>query len=410
MDELGLLLSFDGKTYKVEPQAGEPGEASPSESTLRRRGWLRRRKNDAPADDPPQPAPLLAETPGELLELLINQLNERPTPPNAKPSDQPEAVHELADRLFGAYTLDGGKAHLAGCHLTDSPLVRLTELVENEDGAVAPLHRYYDELGAPLSDDMVKRLGVDRVEPFSNHPPRLDEGRLSRMLESAWGGNQKSSESVALATIVWAKKASGRLRFEFGEESVDTPFEGWASLLDPPPVTCPMTGQPTFHLATVEGGLIAAAEEIATCEVSSERRVRSELQVCTATGKKVDPKHLGECSVSGDLVLADRLSPCPKCGQKVSPLILSPGDCRGCVSPTRVSKEDSRIAAIVDEHPHLLGKGDPSRSWSLSETRTAYVLERVGWFRRRVVTLDKQTLKVLRQAKASRFSPTWRLV
>ena len=41
------------------------------------------------------------------------------------PADQPSSVHQLTDRLFGAYTVDDGKVHLAGCRLDDCLFLRL---------------------------------------------------------------------------------------------------------------------------------------------------------------------------------------------------------------------------------------------------------------------------------------------
>lgn len=402
-DELGVRLAFDGKAYRFEPADPAPPEEnrSSSDSTIRR-SWFRRR---APKEEASPETPVddfTCESPSDVVLELVERLAARDTPPRARPIEQPTAVHDFAHRLFKAYTLDGGRAHLAGCHLEDTPLVRLTTLDASGE-APTVTHRYYDELGEPIEAGLAMRLGLDRVMPCGDPAPRLDAGRRERMLASA--RRREGDRQESLVTLVWAKRATGRLRFEFGDESLDAPFEGWAATLEAPPVVCPHTGVETFHLATTDEGVIAAAEAIAACQVSGERRLRSELRACTASGKLASSEHLGDCAASGEPVLKSTLTDCPRCGLSVSPTALHGGDCQACRSAERVTQDAIPWDAILTAHPGLA-----AHNWRIGQTAAAYVLESSGWLRRRVVTLDRETLGVLHAAEAARFSAVWRPV
>lgn len=400
-DELGVRVAFDGKVYRIEEDAPTATDGSATESAVRR-SWFRRRPPKEDQAETPAPEPFAAETPAELLDELVSRLRERPEPTHARPVSQPTAVHDLSAKLFAAYKLDGGQAHLAGCHFDDVPLVRLTWVVDGEDGSQTIEHRYTDELGEPLEWSQVEALGVDRVAPWGPSSPKIDEGRLARMLESA---RHSATGEPSLETIVWAKRAWGRLRFEFGDKSVDAPFEGWARMLKAPPVVCPQTGVETFHLATIEGGAIAAAEQIDVCTVTKRRRLLCELVKCSVTGKLAEPEFVGRCAASGEPVLKSQLVKCERCGLRVAPSAKRGGDCDACRRPKRVGAGDPRMQAIIAARPKLA-----KQKWALAETPVAYVLESSGWLRRRVVSLDKETLAVLHAAEASRMSTVWRPV
>jgi hypothetical protein len=220
------------------------------------------------------------------------------------------------------------------------------------------------------------------------------------MLESA---RRSVNVAPALETIVWAKRARGRLRFEFGDKSVDAPFEGWARLLKAPPVVCPLTGVETFHLATIEDGDIAAAEQIGVCVVTRRRRLLRDLVKCSATGDLAESEHFGRCAASGKPVLKIRLVKCDRCGLLVAPTAKQKSDCEACSRVKRVGADDPRLRVIVAKHPNLA-----KLKWALAETPVAFVLETSGWFRRRVLSIDKQTLAVVQAAEASRMSSIWR--
>ncbi|QDV76067.1 hypothetical protein [Botrimarina mediterranea] len=399
-DELGVRVAFDGKLYRIEEDvhAAAP-DASTTESAARR-SWFRRRSPKEEAAEGPEP--FATETPAELLGELVNRLRERPEVTHARPVSQPTAVHDLSAQLFAAYKLDGGQAHLAGCHFDDVPLVRLTWVQEGDDGAQSIEHRYYDELGEPLEWSLAEALGVDRVAPLAGPTPRIEPERLARMLESV---RRHADVAPSLETVVWAKRAWGRLRFEFSDQSIDAPFEGWARLLKAPPVVCPLTGVDTYHLTTIEGGEIAAAEQVGVCDVTKHRRLLADLVKCSATGRLAEPEYVGRCAASGEPVLKSQLVRCDRCGLLVAPAAKRSGDCDACRRAKRVGADDPRLLAIVAKHPKLA-----KRNWALTETPVAYVIEASGWFRRRVASFDKESLTVIHAAEASRMSSVWRPV
>lgn len=406
-DELGCRLAYDGAAYRLDPLEPADEEGAPSESGLRR-SWFRRRtaaeepRPDA-ADTPP---PFHAEHPADIVAELVERLGARGGPPNARPVDPPESVHDLSARMFAAYTLDGGQAHLAGFHLEDWPLVRLTTVGETEEDTPSVHHAYCDELGRPLDAELVQSLGVDRVAPTAAATPRLDDGRRERMLESARSTAHPNGAdgAPALATIVWVKRATGRVRFEFGEESIDAKFDGWAQTLQPPPVVCPASGRPTYHLATVEGGAIAAAEQIAECSVTGHRRVLADLGRCASTDRLAEPEWLAECPVSGETVLRTELHACRLCDQQVSRSASPEGVCRACREKQRVATGDPRVARLLDAHPALRGWS----SWRVSETRDVLIAESKRRLRCVQWVFDRTKLELLHAVATPRLLSSWR--
>lgn len=398
-DELGVRLAFDGKEYRFEPTDPTPPaeSANRTDSTIRR-SWFRRRAPkeeapDTPADD------FTCESPSDVVLELVERLNARDTPPMARPIKQPTAVHDFAHRLFEAYTLDGGRAHLAGCHLEDTPLVRLTTLdAEGETPSVS--HRYYGELGEAIDAELAERLGLDRVAPTGDPAPRLDAGRFERMLGSA---RRQEDATPSLTTIVWAKRATGRLRFEFGDESVDTPFEGWAATLAAPPVICPQTGAETFHLATTEDGLIAAAEVIAACELTGARRLQSELVRCAVSGKRVAEELAQRCPVLQVHVLNDEMTACPRCDELVAKSALVGNGCRGCERVVRAPRQDARLAKLLGDYPSLA----KMKPWRLGETENRLIAIGGGWTGRVLLVLDRETGELITAKRRGLFGP-WR--
>lgn len=403
-DELGVRLEFDGTVYRIEDAGpAEPSDASASESTIRR-GWFRRRPKPETEDAAePEPEPFTADAPADVVEELVRRLNDAGEPIHARPIEQPTAVHELSARLFDAYKLDAGQAHLAGCHFEDVPLVRLTWLADSEEATPRIEHRFFDELGVPLAWTEAVALGVDRIAPMADPIPRVEAGRLERMLTSAT--KSAASDPPALATLVWAKRAWGRLRFEFGDESLDTEFEGWARTLEAPPAVCPATGTETFHLAATDDGRIAAAESITPSVVTGRRALASELVACSATGLLAEAEHFAPCAATAEPVLLTELASCNRCGLSVGTREKHAGDCNACRAAEPVALDEATWGKAVAAHPKLA-----ARKWQATQTADAYVLESSGWFRRNVVTLDRQSLAVLHAAEASRFSSTWRPV
>ncbi|MEN0109705.1 MAG: hypothetical protein AAF805_03180 [Planctomycetota bacterium] len=403
-DELGGRLDAAPGRYRLLPRPPDAtaGGASPTESAVRR-GWFGRRvesQRGLEADT------IEAETPLELVDALAARLAAKPDLPAGHPVEQPEAVHDLSARLFAAYLLEGGQAHLAGFHLEDVPLVRLTSVSESDDGAPLVAHRYYDEVGAPIDRGLAASLGLERVASFAERSPRLDDARRERMLASARhaDGRPPEGDAPALASIVWAKRASGQLRFEFGDESLDTPFEGWARTLQAPPAVCPQTGVKTYHLATVEGGAIAAADQIDVCCLSGHRRVRGDLAACADTGRLAEPERLAECPITGDRVLPERLKPCRLCDQPVSPPANPEGVCRACRSKRRVSGSDPRVAILLERHAGLRRWG----RWRVAETRDVVIAESARGVRCVQWVFSKDGYELIHAVSTLRFASTWR--
>ncbi|TWT96803.1 hypothetical protein Pla108_25770 [Botrimarina colliarenosi] len=405
-DELGVRVAFDGKVYRVEAidEATDP-EPPVGESSLRR-SWFRRRqsKADAAGPDPEPIEPFTTTTPADLLQELVQRLVERPGVTHARPVSQPTAVHDLSARLFSAYQLDGGQAHLAGCHFDDVPLVRLTWIKLADDGSQQVTHRFFDELGAPVDWGKVQRLGVDRIAPIGEPAPRIDEARLDRMTDSAKRAAGGEADPPALVTIVWAKRAWGRLRFEFGDKSIDAPFDGWAQTLTAPAVVCPQTGVETFHLATDSEGEIAAAEELATCCVSGERRVRSRLGQCVATGQWADAEHLSDCPITAASVLTTKRVRCRLCDQQVSPTACPEGVCTACRNKERVGQGDPRLQRLFEKYPKMRRWG----GWRVAETDAALLVEASRLLRSVQWTFDKATLELLHAVATPRLASSWR--
>lgn len=401
-DELGLVLKTEGPAYLLEapPAADDPETPPPL-----RRSWFRRRGAEAAPGEEALPEPPLVTTDAHrLVDELLRRLRERGEVTHARPERQPEAVHELSARLFDAYELDGeGRAHLAGFHLDDTPLVLLVSVLGDATPEVRL--RYYDELGAPLPWDEATPLGLDRLAPIGDAAPRLDNGRRDRMLESAHRAAREAGVApIDLAAIVWAKRAWGRIRFDFGDQSVDAEFDGWARTLRAPKVVCPLTGVETYHLATVHGGKIAAADQIAVCAVTGHRRVRSDLEACAATGELAEPDALVECPVTLQRVLPSQIDRCRLCEQRVSRPACPDNVCRACREKSRVGADDERIVRLLQEHPGLAGWGH----WRLSQTRDVLIVEASRRLRNVLLVLRRDTLEPVRAMASLRVASSWR--
>ncbi len=323
---------------------------------------------------------------------------------HAMPADQPLGAHQVASRLFPAYTIDGGNVHLAGCSLDDRLFVR----IEFADGEQS-LQMYVDSDGREVEPAMIESLGMDKLDKLEK-PPQEFKAEVTRLLLA--GGRRAAERLPAVIvpeptamTAIWCKYAEGKLRFTIGPATADLPFSGWARTIEPPPFVCPATGEETYHLAASDAGRIGAAEKIEVCEETGSRRLPDELATCAATGKRVVPELLQECPISGDLVLNGELAPCRVCGEKVSRATLRRNVCEACRNLRRVNKADPRMALLLDEHPAL----DGWHNWRISETATVYVLT-AGRLKRLLVVLDKESLELKRLATASRFLPRWKVV
>lgn len=333
----------------------------------------------------------------------------------AQPREQACTVHEIAQRLFPAYSVLGGHIHLGGCVLEDRPFVRLTFALplvgEIGDSANAPVlvHRFFDAAGRETSLEEVERLGMNKLVPAAPTMPRLTDEQLTHLLESAKNTSQANPTAQSplgplwAATIVWCKYTQGKLTVTIGENCEEFPFAGWANALEPAALTCPQTGELTHALAATQAGVIAAANQIARCSETGERVLKRDLLACSVSGKLALPERVVRCPVCEEPVLRSALIECPVCHQHVSPDVLTRGVCRACAAPPRVEKTDARLARLFGEYPRL----DHWNRWKLSETATVYIAQARSLLRRVLLVVDKQSLEVEHIATAGLFSRRW---
>ncbi len=332
----------------------------------------------------------------------------------AVPKRQPVSVHELARHLFAPYRVTGGSVRLSGCSLEDHPLLRYTYVVRGQDGdpGARLIHTYASPQREPIEPALLASLGVDELAPCPARPPRVSEEELGDWL--SYGEQPRSLPAeggradFVVATVIWCKRARGKLRFELGDSSVEKPFGVWAQqLVDgvvaPPPFRCPVTGRESYHVAATDDGRITVAESIARCEGSGRRVLDADLETCAVTGRRVLGEFLRTCTVTGERVLADQLVPCAQCGQEVSPYALSRGRCLACRSLQAVPRDDPRLARILGEYPKL----DRWTRWRLAETAGVYVLTASSLFRRLLLVLDKESLQASHVAEGFRLGRDW---
>lgn len=330
---------------------------------------------------------------------------------HAVPRGQPENVPQIAQRLFPAYTIDGGRIHLAGCTLEERLFARLR--YQQGEAAVGA---YVDSDGQELDPGQAEALGLVDLVPLEKPSPQAGP-QLARFLtlvapaleehdaalrQKPAGGRGK----LLSITLVWCKFAEGKLRFTLGEESVDLPFADWARTLQPPPFVCRYTGVHTFHLAGTDDARIVPAECIGRCEETGRRTLESELVTCSVTGKHVLPELAPACPVSGQPVLRRAMVVCEMCGEAVSPAVCKRGRCAACRALRVIDKADPRMARLLGEHAEL----DRWSNWRMAETATVYILVAAGWLQRLLVVLDKDTLQIARLATSNRLQSGWNVV
>ncbi len=364
---------------------------------------------------------------------------------NFAPHAQPTSVHEVADRLFPAYTIDGGRVHLAGCTLDDRLFLKVT--VNCSHGSIG---FFLDSAAHRLDDSVARRLGLEDTCQLEK-PPQPAEAEIARLAElaermvkdefgDAPSGNvsspnvlnpdvlnpdvlnpdvlnpdvlnpdvlntaEQARPQVELAAL-WCKYARGKLRFTIGERSADLPFSDWAAMLVPPPFVCPYTGTKTFHLGATSDGRIVAAEQIETCVQSGRRLLLADLVTCSASGKLVSRELAEVCPVTDEDVLCEEMVECESCRQKVSPQSVASNRCRACRQPRRLAKDDPRWARLQDAHPHARRW----RRWNVSETASVLIFNGSGLVKQILLVLDKDTLEPKHLAIGNRLSPTWKTV
>lgn len=345
---------------------------------------------------------------GRWLHALLSKSN---AAVHARPLHQPMAVNDVVAKLFDAYIIEGGQAHLAGCQLTDHPFLRLSFADDDVDeGEVR--HIFVAPDGSTVSDELVPQLGLDSLQPILRHPPRIDDGALRSLIAAGRriAAKQSTSRDPAAATVdplaiavLWVRHAEGRLQFTIGSASVDHPFSGWAALLQPEPYVGKESGVASFKLGVTDEWQIEPADEIAVCQKSGRRVLRRELVECSVTGLQVLPEFTETCPVSGRPALRGEFAVCQRCRQRVSKGVLSEGICSACRNLAKVSKDDPRLVWIFGEHPRL----DRWKQWQLAETETVYIAQASSLLKQLLLVVEKESLAIRRAAQRSRFSKTW---
>ncbi|MEN1681782.1 MAG: hypothetical protein AAGJ46_19545 [Planctomycetota bacterium] len=381
---LGLRCELRGRGAAVF--GPEPAEAAGrSDSARRWPGPRLGRKRQAPKP-PPVAEPLVEADSAESLVGWLGEWAIRENRlPEFAPVGDPQAVHEISQRLFSAYQIDGGAIHLGGCHLEPTPIIRLSRVGKTEGDAVR--HRYFDASGEELTSELVRELGLEHVASRPHGDGAVDRQPWRPAIAAAVGSSKAENHAALVASLVMVNDARGQLLVEIGEESVAVAFGGWARTLAAPAARCPQTGEETFHLAATSDGRIAAAEQIVTCEATGDRLLADETAVCTVTGKRVASVRCVPCSVTGEPTLREGMATCPRCNQEVSRVVLEGDGCRGCRRLKRVPDSDPRVAmlkAAAGEHV-TLGR------WRINETHNAWIAEVGGWLRRELVVVSKRS-------------------
>lgn len=327
---------------------------------------------------------------------------------HARPLRQPMAVTDVTAKLFGAYTIEGGQIHLAGCQLTDHPFLRLS--FASDDGNVR--HIFVAPDGSSVSDELVPRLGLDELQPILKHPPRLDNAALRSLVAAGRriAAKQSTSRDPSAATVeplaaavLWVRHAEGRLQFTIGTATTDHPFSSWAALLQPEPFVGKESGVSSFKLAATDEGQVEPVEAIGVCQKSGRRVLRQELVECGVTGMRVLPEFTEACPVSGRPALRGEFAQCQRCRQRVSKGVLSEGVCSACRGLAKVSKDDPRLVWIFGEHAGL----DRWKQWQLAETETVYIAQASSLLKQLLVVVEKESLAIRRLAVRNRLSKTW---
>lgn len=316
----------------------------------------------------------------------------------ARPATQPEAVHELTERLFTPYEMDGGRVHLAGCQLVDVPFLRISTLAADDPSQVE--HRLTTIEGNEVPEELREKLDLANLVPqhgpsaIATEPPLAQA--VAQLLQSA------APEGVVAVTVVVAKRAEGKLQFQFGAKSITIDFDDWAATLEAPPYCCRLTGRSTYHLATTDDGRIAAAEGIASCEVSGKRLLASELVTCIATGKRVDPTLTLKCPVSGEPALASEFATCSLCRQEVSQAVLDATLCRACRHLEKAARDDAAVADLLARAPKL----KRFRQIRTASTNEVTIVEGVGLWKHLLVVVGQADGQV-RQVATRTPATTW---
>jgi hypothetical protein len=313
-------------------------------------------------------------------------------------------VHDLAQRLLKAYTVEGGNVHLAGCTLDEFPVVCVGTDPTMPSSYV--IFGQADEDHRPVDSQMFDTLGLHDLSP-AQPPPTVSPRELDRLVQQARNlmapGGDHGERPGGELVIVWCKFARGKIQFTISNATAHTSFAGWSRVVEAPPYRCATTGVDVFSVAVTSDGRVIAKDELATCDVSGRRLPRCEMVRCASTGKFVAETLAAKCPVTGQRSLRSTWISCSMCQQEVGPTALQRGRCAACRRLTPVSRDDNRILKILKQHPRL-------SAWQwlrLSETDAIYILVAAGFFQRRLLVLDRNSLAIVHAARSTRGSQRW---
>ena len=352
---------------------------------------------------------------GRFCSWLWKRLRGESPTASVRPIGQPAGVNEVVKRLFDAYRVESGQAHLGGCQLEDMAFLRLSFPGVDQHGEPCVSHFYVAHDGTTVSDELAEKLGLLHVEPILDLPPRIGEASLNALVTSARRSAAQTCSprdpSVRIVeplatSLVWVKHASGKLQFTIDDSTVELPFSGWARLIEAPAYTSPETGASGFDIAATDDGRIDVASEIVVCEHSGQRVLSKDLVTCSVTGKRVLSEFTVLCPVSGLPTLKDQLQACTVCQQEVSLSILDNGICSGCRNLAKIRSDDPRLVWIMSEHKGL----EAWPHWKLTETGSVYIAQASSLLSRLLIVVDKESLEVEHLATAGRILSSWRTV
>ena len=405
-------LSSDEKLARFLAQelawAGYAGTFSPLQ------GWqVERLESDAnhPSTRPP---PSLDGTPDRQTQSLLEWLDDLHRNaldvPVLAPRHDVRRVHDLAERLYGSYRVEGGSVRMAGCRLEYRPLVRVAILDEGPPRRFD--ERFFDATGNPVDAELARRLRLHDLMPLVPHPPFDNPPDLERIVarvqEDLRRDDAASRSRVLWPSVVAVHYAIGKLEFVFDQATASVAFEGWAQgirdgWIAAPPFRCPVTGRTSHTVVITDHDEVTVPEATDTCEVSGQRRLITDLERSSVSDRLVARDLLVQCPVSGQWLLEEEQVRCQECHQSVSPLVVGRGRCRACRSLRRVPADDHRIVRLTDAW--TFWKRD--RHWRLAETQTVYIVECQRWLEAWRLVVDKSSLKLLRLAHRRRWQRKW---
>ncbi len=334
------------------------------------------------------------------------------------PTAEPKSVQQIAPPILAAYTVDGGHAHLLGCHLEDVPVVRISPREETpaQDPQVGTTtavsgkgSRYFvfdaeSHSGREADAELIESLHLDDLEdskrPGTIAPERVEEVVTQTLCKLGIASEDEANWQI---DVIWCKQVDGKLEFAIGNAAAEQYFSGWAASLTAPAYHCNECDFDTFHLAATSDGRVVAAEKLETCATSGETLPATELVECTATRRRVATHLTTRCPASGLPVQTDWMVRCSMCQQLVSPATLDRGRCACCRKLQAVAMDDARVAAIIGRYPEL-------NRWprlAVSESETATILQAAGLWQKRLLVVERVSGQLVHAARGRRLSDQW---